>query len=201
MLSTHDRDVLQRCIENPSLNFKTDEVLDILNDFNIVCLPTKDNLRALIINAARLTIINKPLFFTTNIKIGLGQFWDEVTPGEIRSVYELSVPNTEKLLNALSFNAANETESKIARWLERYIRNSSEDMLRRLVRFCTSLPMLLPNKSIAVAFVDQSPNHLHPGGAACFKTLKLPRQYMSFSQLKENLDFYLANFHLWNMSE
>ena len=201
LLSTHDRDVLQRCIENPPLNFKRDEVLDILNDFNIVSLPTKDNLRALIINAARLTIINKPLFFTKNIKIGLGQFWDEVTPGEIRSVYELSVPNTEKLLNALSFNAANETESKIARWLERYIRNSSEDMLRRLVRFCTSLPMLLPNRSIAVAFVDQSPNHLHPGGAACFKTLKLPRQYMSFSQLKENLDFYLANSHLWNMSE
>ena len=201
LLSTHERDVLQGCIENPSLSFNRDKVMDILNEFNIVSLPTKDNLRALIINAARLTIINRPLFFTTNIKIGLGQFWDEVTSGEIRSVYELSVPTTERLLNALSFNAANETESKIARWLERYIRNSSEDMLRRLVRFCTSLPMLLPNRSIGVAFVDQSPNHLHPVGAACFKILKLPRQYVTFSQLKENLDFFLANSHVWNMSE
>jgi hypothetical protein len=201
LLSTHDRGVIQKCIENPSLNFNRDEVMDILNDFNIVSLPSKDNLLSLIINAAQLTIISKPLFLITNIKEGLGQFWDEVTPGEIRSIYELSVPTAERLLSALSFNVANETESKIARWLERFIRNSGEDMLRRLVRYCTSLPMLLPNKSIGVAFVDQSPNHLHPVGAACFKILKLPRQYMSYSQLKENLDFYLANSHLWNMSE
>ena len=138
-----------------------------MNDFNIVSPPSKDKLLSLIVNAARLTIISKPLFLITNIKEGLGQFWDEVTPGEIRSIYELSVPTAERLLSALSFNVANETESKIARWLERFIRNSGEDMLRRLVRYCTSLPMLLPNKSIGVAFVDQSPNHLHPVGAAC----------------------------------
>ena len=89
--------------------------MDILNDFNIVSLPSKDNLLSLIINAARLTIISKPLFLITNIKEGLGQFWDEVTPGEIRSIYELSVPTAERLLSALSFNVANETESKIAK--------------------------------------------------------------------------------------
>jgi hypothetical protein len=115
LLSTNDRDFLLRCLENPPLIFERDKVVEILNDFNIVSLPTKDNLRTLIINAARLTIINRPLFVTTNIKIGLGQFWDEVTHGEIRSIYELSVPTAERLLNALSCTAENETKSKIAR--------------------------------------------------------------------------------------
>ena len=69
-----------------ALDFKRDEVMDILNDFNIVSLPTKDN-SALIINAAWLTLVNNPLFFPTNIRIGLGEFWDEVTPDEVRSLY------------------------------------------------------------------------------------------------------------------
>ena len=104
----------------------------------------------------------------------------------------MAVPTAKRLLN--------ETEGKIVRWLGRCIHNSNEGMLRRLAMFCTLLPMLLPNKSIAVVFVDQSPKHLHPVGATCFKILKLPRQYMS-CQLQENLDFYLANSHLWNTSE
>ena len=139
------------------------------------------------------------MFLITNIKFGLGQFWDEVTPGEIRNVYELSAPTSERLSDAILFEAANKTESKIARWCERYIRNAGQDILSRLARFCTSLPMLLPKRNIRVPFVDQSPNHLYLVGVACFKILKLSRQYTSFYQLQENLNFYLAICHLWNM--
>lgn len=201
LLSTNDRYVLQTNLEDQSSNLNIEQLIDVFADYNITTLPTKENLMSIILDAARLTLVSKPLFFITNLKKGMGCFWDTVTAAEIRSLYELSIPTPERVLNALSFKESSETDVKIGRWLTRFVRGANEMMLRRLVQFCTSLPMLLPQRQIGVAFVDQPPNHLRPIGATCFKMLKLPRQYVSFSQLQGNLEFYLTNTHVWNLSE
>ena len=201
MLPPNDRNLLQTSLDEKSTHFDREQILDALADFNVTTLPTRENLSSIVLNAARLSLINKPLFFITNLRKGMGQFWDTVTVQEIQSLYKSCVPSAERVIAVLHIKESCDVERKIGRWLIRFIRDASEMLLRRLVQFCTSLPMLLPQKKISVSFVNQPQDHLRPIGATCFKILKLPRQYVSFAQLKDNLEFYLTNTHLWKMTE
>ena len=181
--------------------FDREQILDALADFNVTTLPTRENLSSIVLNAARLSLINKPLFFITNLRKGMGQFLGYRHCSRDPKFVQVLCSCAERVIAVLHLKESCDVERKIGRWLIRFIRDASEMLLRRLVQFCTSLPMLLPQKKISVSFVNQPQDHLRPIGATCFKILKLPRQYVSFAQLKDNLEFYLTNIHLWKMTE
>ena len=63
LLSTNDRNALLTSLEDQPPNLKREQLIDVLADYNITTLPTKENLKSIILNAARLTLISKPLCF------------------------------------------------------------------------------------------------------------------------------------------
>ena len=76
MLPPNDRNLLQISLDEKSTHFDREQILDTLADFNVTTL---ENLSSIVLNAARLSLINKRLFFITNLKKEMGQFWDTVT--------------------------------------------------------------------------------------------------------------------------
>ena len=98
LMSTKDRNILQSCLEDQTIDFNGEQVMDVLADYNITTLPTKENLRSITLNAALLTLLSKPLLFVTNLKEGMGRFWNTVTAEEIHSLYELHTSTSERVL-------------------------------------------------------------------------------------------------------
>ena len=88
-------------------------------------------------------------------------------------------------------------DGKVTTWLNRYIRNYSKHGLLQFIRFVTGSSNFSPNTHIKLKFVDQTQPHLSPFSNTCFKILILPRQYTSFTHLKDNIDTYLSNEENW----
>ena len=87
------------------------------------------------------------------------------------------------------------------RWLKRYVREADPGMSTRLVQFCTASQTLLPDQNISVKMENRKEMAMRPKARTCFHILQLPRNYFSFNQLKENLDFYLSRCTSWELED
>ena len=173
-------------------------VLDILTEYKIFEQPTSENITRLCKKAANVALIRLPCFGLKSIVKGMGQFWSQISREMFCSLYSCILPNPERVINALFINERQQTEAKIGTWLHRFIRNCTSAQLFSFVRFVTGSPNLWPDDIIKVEFVDQPTAHLRP---TCFKILRLPRQYVSYTELSANIINNMALEDNWAISD
>ena len=147
-----------------------------------------------------MALISKPMYTLTNLRRGMGSFWDNVSAEEIDALYNLCSPNADRVLASLTLPEDNPTEALLSRWLVRFINSSSQKLVRRFVQFATGCSCLVPGKTIRVEIVDGFEAVPRPTASTCFSIFRLPRQYRSFAHLSENLEFYLTNTQFWDLS-
>jgi len=164
----------------------TQPISDILSDYSIFSVPTKDSIDELTVKAGKVALIRNPCFAIQHLVNGMGTFWNKCSKSHIDSIYSITLPNAERIINCLDSTENSKQEGKILTWFHRYIRSCSLSELIRLVRFITGSPSLSPSAVIKVEFVDQSVNNLRPQAQTCFKFFIIPRQYYSFSQLRQS---------------
>ena len=88
------------------------------------------------------------------------------------------------------------------RWLKRYVLEADPGMLTRLVQFCTASQTLLLDQNISVKMENMQEMAMRPKAfMLCFQILQLPRNYFSFNQFKENLNFYLRRCTSWELED
>lgn len=131
----------------------------------------------------------------------MGPFWNGVGASEVASLYKLCVPTIPRLIESLNMVPTDSKEQQIFRWLERYVRGASDDILIKFLRFCTATDVLLPTDSIYVCLESMSPEAIRPKAFTCFKKLIIPKNYQSFAQLRNNMDFYLRNCQHWDLND
>ncbi|XP_078372866.1 uncharacterized protein LOC144656513 [Oculina patagonica] len=200
LLPEKEREILQQAMLGKK-PFPTQDVLEILSDYGITSVPSASNIEKIVLNVSETELISKPFFYITKLREGMGPFWDDATDKEVRALYSLCVPTTSKVLQSLNVSVEDQQESRISRWLTRYIKAKEHKLLGRFLRFCTGTDILLPYSQINVRFTNMANAAMRPKAQTCFNLLTLPRNYRSLLALSENLDFYLNNPHLWDLSD
>ena len=134
--------------------------------------------------ATAFKFITKPFLCLTNMREGMSQMWDKVTREEIASLYEISRPTAANIIAILECIPKNPKEGQIFCWLERYLKGTSNDMLAKFLCFCTATGVFLRTEVMPLVAIC-------PKLYTCFCRFTLPRNYQSYSQMQNDLDFYL----------
>lgn len=160
-------------------------------------MPSDSNIGNILLQVAETELISKPFLYITNLRKGMGPFWDDVTEKEIHALYSVCAPTTLNVLQSLDISVADQQESRVSGWLTRCIKSKDQKLLGRLIRFCTGSNIVLPYKPIKVNFASMSNTAVCPKATTCSNLLTLPKRYRPMVPLSDNLDFYLNNPHLW----
>ena len=160
--------------------------------------PLIKNINTIIDGIAMVEFISKPHLPLSKLRQSMGTFWDDVTPDEIDSLYQLCTPTTLRVVNALTMTPENE---KVLRWLKLYLKECSHKMLRGFSWFCTASDVILPEKGIKVRMENMAEVAMRPRAQTCFRILTLPSNYSSYVCLQENMDTYLGSLEIWDMDE
>lgn len=178
-----------------------DEVLDILDEYQERTRPTSTNLKATLVKIGKAEFVTKLFLPLVKIREGMGKFWDSVTKEEVDSVYELCTPSPTRVIKLLHIVPVNPQESKVERWLRRYLKEADSVTLGLFLRFSTGNDMVLPGSQIKVRFENMAFLAMRPTARTCFQVLTLPRNYQTYHRLRENLDFFIKNAALWDLED
>ena len=200
LLPERERQILCKAQEKDGL-FPTDAIVDILSEYNVTSIPTANSLPQIIKQVSRSEMIHKPFFLLEKIRQGMGNFWIDITKGEMEEIYRQTTPNAANVTESLDCVISDKKEEQVAAWLVRYLKAADSKMLCRFLRFCTASDMLVPNKRIAVRFENMSEAAMRPKAMTCFCSLLLPKGYNSFAHFSANLDFYLTNTTFWDLMD
>ena len=200
LLPERERQILCKAQEKDG-PFPTDAIVDILSEYNVTSIPTANSLPEIIKQVSRSEMIHKPFFLLEKIRQGMGNFWIDITKGEMEEIYRQTTPNAINVTESLDCVTSDKKEERVAGWLVRYLKAADSKMLCRFLRFCTASDMVLPNKRIAVRFENMSEVAMRPKAMTCFCSLLLPKGYNSFAHFSANLDFYLTNTTFWDLMD
>ena len=165
--------------------------IDIFAECQIFEKPTEKNIKILCIEAAKVCLIQKPCFQMMQLAQGM-TFFKTLGPEAFDSLYNSNLPSSELLIEKISVTELSNHEQKITTWVHRYIRSCNTTELSTFLRYVTASASM-PKKSIKLEYVNQPMEYIRPMSQTCFCILFLPRQYQSFSQLRNNLNRWIQN--------
>lgn len=200
LLPPKEREVLQRGLGDKTA-FSQDEIIEILQDYDINTLPTPMNLSSLITQIGRNELAQKPYLCLLRIRRGMGAMWNGVSEEEIASIYNLCQPTAQRIIDQVYMVRKDPKDGQIMRWMQRYLKICSNKALVNFLRFCTATDVMRPGCRIKVQTEFMPPEAIRPKSRTCFGIIILPRNYTSFAQLRRNLDFYLRSPNLWDLAD
>ena len=136
-----------------------------------------------------------------NIKLGLGDFWENISTATIDALWNIYTPNVDNVLSYLLIESSTPMEERTELYMQRYIRSLSSDQLSIFVQFCTGSTTIDPGSQIKVIFENQDPRLLYLRSSACFKILHCPRNVSCYKLFKTVCDKTLLNPCLWAMDD
>ena len=182
--------------------FEKHKLIDILSSFGIRSNPSKDNIRDLIIKAAKSELITKPLTAWTSIKEAFNGFFEDLPKSCITALYEKAMPSNSKVLSYMHISEANDKlEETTIRFLKRFIEDANPSTLKSFLRFVTGSSFILPGITIAVNFQNLSEFEARPIAKTCIKSLVLPKNFNTYIAFENNLKYYLEHQEHWVMED
>jgi len=201
ILQEKEREVIKKSMTGAK-PFPTDEVIDILSEYNITTYPRASNIRQVLLQISLTELISKPFMCITKLREGMGKFWENITTDEIHALYSTCTPTTMNVVNCLEFTTPEDPkEAKVARWLVRYIKNKEHKICCRFLRFCTGSDLVLPDRKIRVQMENMSETSIRPKAQTCFRILTISKNYRTFAHLAQNLDWYMNNPQVWDLKD
>ena len=183
-----------------SSNNNVQGIVDIQSEYReyrVYSIPTPDNVTSLCVKAARMSLIKIPANAMKCLLRGMGEVWIGTNKNQFDFIYNSGIPTAEAVIENLDVMELNNHDQKITTWLHRFIRSCTLPDLKLLLRFVTGSATFISGSTIKVEYVNQHLRNLFPTAATCFKILRLPRQYSSFHQLRNNLSEHINNKELW----
>lgn len=200
LLHEKERDIIQKALLGTQ-PFPTDELIDILCDYGTGALPNPSNIGQIVSQVANTELITKQFVCIMKLREGMGSFWDDVSAEEIKAIYSCCSPTFSNVSSSLYFEASTPQEEKVSRWLVRYLKNQARKVLSRFMRFCTGSELVRPQKRIKVVMEIMPDLAMRPKSRTCFGVLTLPKNHQTYAHFSENMDFYMHNPHVWDLSD
>lgn len=168
-------------------------------------LPTKQNVRSMIINAAKSELVCRPTHALQAIRDGMISahpcLWNVVAKEDLMKLYQDLVPTHRSVWNLISTDEGHtlsRQEEKIVDYLRRLIFSLSQERLMLFLRFITGSPYI--GSRIKVGFNAQEAGFVRrPMVNTCSPHLHLPTSYVSFSEFKNEFLSILNHSSEWLM--
>ena len=174
-------------------------ILDTFFEYGIYEKPTKGNISNLVFKAAKAALIKVPCFKIQSLIKGMGLLWKKLSPDILDFLFDCTTSLSETVIEHLEPKLGCQKDQSVFTWLNRYIRSCTKTQLQMFVRFITGSSNSAPGTIIQVQFVDQPIDYLMAVSQTFFKILTLPRQFNSFSHLKEVINSCINSAESWSV--
>ena len=157
-----------------------EELLDLMYRMGVRTVPTKENLRAVLVQVAHKQIIQHPKYALDNMSEVAGSTLRNFFPSvqDMKTKYEDLKPTTRKVLKMITASPATSADNQSLQFFHQYIRGLDEIGLRKLMRFLTGSDVICV-KEIEVTFTSLEGLARRPVARTCGPTLELPSTYNS----------------------
>lgn len=177
------------------------QIMSTLSRMGCVQVPTKANLKEILVSTARHIFVGKPLGLLYMIHSGVPKhflrFFEMITMSEFYSLYKALGANSEKVLRLIE-DAMNSADERILSYLITFISNSKEDVLRLFLRFVTGSSVVL-GESIQVSFNSTDGLARAPTTKTCSCSIELPLSYSTYPEFEQEFLKILSSEGVWAM--
>lgn len=170
-LSQCERDLLSTALKEDIDSDGQDELLELMDRLGEKRVPSRENLKSILLQAAHKQIIQRPKYALDNMSAAAGQHLRTTitTSEKLKVLYKDKKPT-----------------------LQQYIRGLDELGLRRMLRFVTGSDIICVTK-IGVIFTALEGLERRPVAHTCGPVLKLPFTYNSYPELRVEMENVLTS--------
>ena len=202
-LSTDERTMLQNLLKTKvSEILNSDEFLEFKEQFGCKTLVKAENLERVIIETARLELIQKSHLMASSWRTTFTELKKKAQFCSIEGItkfYDDLEPNAKKVINLFKeILPTTGAEREAFNFFKRYIRGLETPSLKKLVKFLTGSDIVIV-ESIDVIFTKpESSFERRPIAHTCAPCLELPSTYNSYCELREEFSNIL-NSNDWEI--
>ena len=176
--------------------------MKILSNFGIRTLPNKQNITELVCKAARNELITKPLPALTAIQSCFGNFFEDLGPNAISSIYNTATPTNDKVSKYINYpEPTDRMEDKAFEFLRRFINEAIPAVLQDFLKFTTGSSFILPGVLIGITSELIGEIESRPIAKTCIKQLTIPRNINTYHAFQKNILFYIGDSEYWAMED
>ena len=201
-VTADDRDVLSNCLSD-EFDCQDDDLLQLLSSYKCFKLPTKDNIKVLLVELAHQEIIQKARY--------VAQCWAPIISNlkthpqffSVKSIKELFLdmnPNAKKVIRALHPEMNNESEKQSFEFLKQFIKSLDRSSLKGFLKFVTGSDVLLKDQKISVTFYLVDGLARRPIAHTCGPLLEVPCTYQSYNELAEEFTNIMREKEGWTFN-
>jgi len=193
-LSQSERDLITTALQEDLDSDGQEELLDLLDRLGVKMIPSRDNLKAILLQVAHKQIIQKPKYALDKMSAaaGLPLMTSITTTAKLQVMYEDKKPTCRKILKMIESSPVTPSEKQALRFLQQYIRGLDEMGLRRMLRFVTGSDIICVTQ-IEVIFTTLEGLARRPIAHTCGSILELPCTYNSYPELRVEMENVLTS--------
>lgn len=169
---------------------ENEDILEILDTLECKWSPSKENIKQLVLDIAHKEIIQKPMFVIDSWKSILK---DLLTADELKTIYDNKKASSRNIFRILKFSE----ENSVSSYLKKFIRESSDDILEKLLRFATGSDMIT-DTDMKIDFNSSTGLRRTPIGHTCSSPLELSRKYENYIDFRCEMSEVLKS-NIWIM--
>lgn len=201
-VTADDREVLTKCLSG-DLDCQDDDLLELLSSYKCFKLPSKDNIKVLLMELAHQEIIQKPRYVAQCWAPIISALKSDPHFGSIKSINELFLdlnPNSKKVIKALNPKLNNESEKQSFEFLKQFIKSLDRSSLKGFLKFVTGSDVLLKDQKISVAFYIVDGLARRPIAHTCGPLLEVPCTYQTYNELAEEFTNIMREKEGWTFN-
>ncbi|XP_038065173.1 uncharacterized protein LOC119735517 isoform X2 [Patiria miniata] len=196
-LSETDRRVVDKALHGQPLDSDDqDDFLDLLGRVNCHSLPSKDEIRPMVISIAHKELIQEPKYALDAIAsvAGPGLQIRIPNPAALQEMYSSKMPTPRKVVKLLDSSPVNPEQASALAYLKQFIKSLDDRLLRKFLRHVTGSEFIC-TKSIDVTFNRMRGIDRAPQAHTCGPLLELPCTYGSYPEFRSEFMHILdANY-------
>lgn len=174
--------------------FDDEELIDLLDRYGCRKRPTKENVRALILELAHKELIQRPQYIADCWHVLLGkncQGTDWSTVAKVYEQYESLEPTTKKVLGMVEAMPCSNSQRSALDYLKKFIRGMDVTQLKSFLMFVTGADVLCV-PTIHVQFTELDGIARRPIAHTCGCVLELPSTYDEYTEFRAEFSNVLA---------
>lgn len=198
-IAPEDKEVLDKCMGD-AFDPNDEDTLEFLSTFKCFKLPTKDNVKTIIVELAHQELIQKPkyvLICWTPIVNLLRQEDCFQTLEGLKQLYQNKRPTAKKIVKLFKVETSNDAERQSLDYLKRFVKSLEGPALAMFLHFCTGSDVITCD-SIEISFTLLDGLQRRPIARTCIPMIELPATYESYPALAEEFTNIMKEDQAWS---
>ncbi|KAL7385064.1 hypothetical protein ABVT39_014563 [Epinephelus coioides] len=185
-LTEVERETIQAALHNSEIN--QEDLLDIFCRMGSHTVPSKDNLKEVLLQIAHKQLIQEPNYALEVMAKSAQKSLKAALPtvADLQGLYSEKTPTANKVLSLLSAEPTSAAQNKTMQHLRLFIRSLDSERLSKFLRFVTGADVLCVNK-ISIQFSDDIGLQRRPVAYTCGPLLQLPCTYSNYTEFRREI--------------